>query len=148
MSYDPHEAPCRAAFVGGVFFTGGGMGNATDGRDRLGDLTRQVFVPRAERQLSDEDVREIGENVVGFFSILAEWARAERQPIVTDPKTAQQIDKTLKKDGLKQDQAGPRANSARRKEGGEGELILRRVPGPVEATVGDSHAQQKGAPSQ
>ena len=79
MSYDPHEAPCRAAFVGVVFSPAVGMGKATDGRDRLGDLTRQVFEPRAERRLTDEDVREIGENLVGFFGVLGEWARAERQ---------------------------------------------------------------------
>jgi hypothetical protein len=29
------------------------------------------------RDLSREDARRIAENIVGFFSILAEWSRAE-----------------------------------------------------------------------
>jgi len=56
------------------------MGEATnEGRDRLRDLTRKVFEPRAERRLTDEDAREIGENLVGFFGILGDWARAGRK---------------------------------------------------------------------
>jgi hypothetical protein len=37
--------------------------------------TRQIGQPRAERELTDEDVRQIAENLTGFFSILAEWSR-------------------------------------------------------------------------
>ena len=40
--------------------------------------TRAVFEPRAKRPLSDEDCREITKNVIGFFTILAEWDAAER----------------------------------------------------------------------
>jgi hypothetical protein len=32
----------------------------------------------SDRKLSREDARQIAENVTGFFSILAEWSRAER----------------------------------------------------------------------
>jgi hypothetical protein len=49
--------------------------NATN--DNLIDRTRQVWQPRIGRNLTDEDTRQIAENVTGFFSILAEWARAE-----------------------------------------------------------------------
>jgi len=39
--------------------------------------TRQVWQTRLGRDLTDEDARQIAENVTGFFAILAEWARAE-----------------------------------------------------------------------
>ena len=45
--------------------------------DNLIDRTRQVWQPRIGRDLSREDSRQIAENVTGFFSILAEWSRAE-----------------------------------------------------------------------
>ena len=45
--------------------------------DNLIDQTRQVWQPRLGRDLSNEDARQIKEDVVGFFSILAEWSRAE-----------------------------------------------------------------------
>jgi len=46
--------------------------------DNLIDRTIETWQPRAERDLSREDVRQIVENVTGFFSILAEWSRAEK----------------------------------------------------------------------
>ena len=39
--------------------------------------TRHVWQPRLGRDLSREDARQIAENVTGFFSVLAEWSRAE-----------------------------------------------------------------------
>jgi len=45
--------------------------------DNLIDRTREIWKPRLERDLSHEDARQIVENVTGFFSILAEWSRAE-----------------------------------------------------------------------
>jgi hypothetical protein len=45
--------------------------------DNLVDRTRQVWQPRTRRDLTDEDSRQIAENVTGFFAILAEWSRAE-----------------------------------------------------------------------
>jgi hypothetical protein len=45
--------------------------------DNLIERTREVWKPRFGRDLSREDVRQIAENVTGFFSILAEWSRAE-----------------------------------------------------------------------
>ena len=45
--------------------------------DNLIDRTRQVWQPRTRRDLTDEDARQIAENVTGLFSILAEWSRAE-----------------------------------------------------------------------
>ena len=41
------------------------------------DRTRKVWQPRTGRDLTDEDARQIVENITGFFSILAEWSRAE-----------------------------------------------------------------------
>ena len=40
--------------------------------------TRQVWQPRLGRDLTDEDARQIMQNVTGFFGVLAEWSRAER----------------------------------------------------------------------
>jgi hypothetical protein len=39
--------------------------------------TRRVWQPRLGRDLSREDARQMAENVTGFFSVLAEWSRAE-----------------------------------------------------------------------
>ena len=45
--------------------------------DNLIGRTIETWQPRLDRDLSREDARQIVENVTGFFSILAEWARAE-----------------------------------------------------------------------
>jgi hypothetical protein len=39
------------------------------------DRTHKVWQPRIGRTLTNEDVRQIAENVINFFSILAEWSR-------------------------------------------------------------------------
>ena len=39
--------------------------------------TRQVWQPRLGRDLSSDDARQMAANVNGFFSVLAEWSRAE-----------------------------------------------------------------------
>ena len=41
------------------------------------ERTREVWQPRLGRDLSPEDARQIAANVTGFFSVLAEWSRAE-----------------------------------------------------------------------
>ena len=41
--------------------------------------THKVWQPRIRRKLTDEDARQIAENVTGFFSILAEWSRAAKE---------------------------------------------------------------------
>ena len=41
------------------------------------DRTRTVWQPRIGRNLTDEDVRQIVENVSGFFKILRDWSRVE-----------------------------------------------------------------------
>ena len=64
--------------------------------DNLIDRTRQVWQSRIGRDLTDEDARQIAENVTGFFAILAEWSRAELpapandagKPIASDNKEA------------------------------------------------------------
>ena len=45
--------------------------------DNLIGRTRQFWQPHTRRDLTDEDARQIAENVTGLFSILAEWSRAE-----------------------------------------------------------------------
>lgn len=46
--------------------------------------TRQVWQPRLGRDLSSEDARQIIENVTGFFSLIAEWSRAEMKASASD----------------------------------------------------------------
>ena len=46
--------------------------------DNLIDQTLTLWKPRLGRDLSREDAREIAENVIGFFTVLAEWSRVER----------------------------------------------------------------------
>ena len=56
------------------------MGSSMKSSHAANDLferTCKVWQPRAGRDLTDEDVRQIGENVTGFFAILAEWSRVE-----------------------------------------------------------------------
>jgi hypothetical protein len=43
------------------------------------DQTIAVWQPYADHPLTREDAREITHNVVGFFSILREWAEEERR---------------------------------------------------------------------
>jgi hypothetical protein len=48
--------------------------------DDLIERTREVWQPRVGRDLTRDEAKQIAANVTGFFSILAEWARAE-QPV-------------------------------------------------------------------
>ena len=41
--------------------------------------TRRIWQPRIGPDLTDEDARQIAENVAGFFAVLAEWSHAERR---------------------------------------------------------------------
>jgi len=57
-------------------------------KDDLIRRTREVWQPRLGRDLCREDVRQIAKNVTGFFSVLAEWSRAELPPPAKDTATA------------------------------------------------------------
>jgi hypothetical protein len=46
-------------------------------KDDLIRYTRQVWQPRLGRDLNCEDVRQITENLTGFFTVLAKWSQAE-----------------------------------------------------------------------
>jgi hypothetical protein len=41
--------------------------------------TIRVWEPRLGRTLTEEDARQILENIVGFFRVLHDWNRKERQ---------------------------------------------------------------------
>jgi hypothetical protein len=49
-------------------------------KDELIGRTREIWQPRFGRDLSREDARQIAANVIGFFSVLAQWSRAELPP--------------------------------------------------------------------
>ena len=46
-------------------------------KQELTEHTIAVWQPRLRRRLSNEDAREIAENLTGFFTILAEWSHRE-----------------------------------------------------------------------
>lgn len=49
------------------------------GEDRsLVEHTRRVWQPRARRELTEDDCREIQRNVLGFMTVLRDWASSER----------------------------------------------------------------------
>ncbi len=52
--------------------------------DNLIDRTIETWQPRSGRDLSCEDARQIVKNVTGFFSILAEWSRAQMSEPAND----------------------------------------------------------------
>ena len=54
----------------------------------LNKQTHKVWQPRIGRNLTDEDARQIAENVTGFFAILAEWSRAARPVPANDATVA------------------------------------------------------------
>ena len=47
--------------------------------DNLIERTLEVWQPRNDHRLSDEDARAILENVKGFFTLLLEWETSEQQ---------------------------------------------------------------------
>ena len=57
-------------------------------KDDLIRRTREVWQPRLGRDLSREDARQIAENMAGFFSVLAEWSRAELPSPANDTGTS------------------------------------------------------------
>ena len=48
-------------------------------KQELTDHTLVVWQSRTPRRLSNEDAREITENLTGFFAILTEWSRQEER---------------------------------------------------------------------
>jgi hypothetical protein len=50
--------------------------------------THKVWQPRLGRELSRDDARQIAANLVGFFSVLAEWSRAEGPTPANDAAAA------------------------------------------------------------
>lgn len=55
------------------------------GEDRsLVEHTRRVWQPRARRELTEDDCREIQRNVLGFVTVLRDWAQSERDQAAAD----------------------------------------------------------------
>lgn len=63
------------------------MSNKEDFRTEIRDFWQQ----RTAGEVTDEDVRQIIENVTGFFSILQEWEIAEREISHSCPKRESSI---------------------------------------------------------
>lgn len=60
--------------------------------NNLIEQTHKLWQPRLQRNLTDEDARQIAENVTGFFAILAEWSRVARSASANDASVAAPID--------------------------------------------------------
>jgi hypothetical protein len=56
------------------------------GNYKLVEETIALWRRRCWRELSPEDARQIAENVTGFFTILAEWSRAEAVAAANDSR--------------------------------------------------------------
>jgi hypothetical protein len=56
---------------------GSSLKSSPAANDNLIDRTQEVWAPRPGRDLSREDARRIAADVAGFFTVLAEWSRAE-----------------------------------------------------------------------
>jgi hypothetical protein len=65
--------------------------------DNLIDRTRRVWQPRAGHNLTDEDTRQITENITGFFAVLAEWSRAEMRVPTNDNGTSRDTSDSKRK---------------------------------------------------
>ncbi len=60
-------------------------------KQKLTEHTIAVWQDRTQRHLSNEDAREISENITGFFNILTEWSHQLEREVV-DSKTSGGID--------------------------------------------------------
>jgi hypothetical protein len=74
--------------------------------DNLIDKTIRLWQPRLVRNLSREDARQIAENVTGFFSILADWSRAEIPATVNDNNLQTQASEKKDEEGWGQIEQG------------------------------------------
>jgi hypothetical protein len=54
--------------------------------------TRDFWQPQTSRPLTEEDAREMAENVSGFFSLLDEWDSAARRGKEQPPTDGQAIE--------------------------------------------------------
>ena len=52
--------------------------------ESLTDHTHRVWEPRAGRELTDHDCRQIERNIYGFLGVLAEWAKANQTNAETE----------------------------------------------------------------
>ena len=63
------------------------------------ERTREVWRPRLGRDLSDDEAKQIAANVTGFFTILAEWSRAD----LPDPANDNSDSTTSDDEGVRHD---------------------------------------------
>ena len=52
--------------------------------DVLIERTHEVWQPRLGRDLSRDEAKQIADSVTGFFTVLAEWSRAEVLNVAND----------------------------------------------------------------
>jgi hypothetical protein len=77
-SINPADEPRSGSPLGGGH-TGGGERVAR---------TLEVWSRRSTRPLTEEDARQITENMTGFFGVLIEWKSSKRAAIVRQDRNA------------------------------------------------------------
>jgi hypothetical protein len=82
--FDPVESTVGLAFAGSFHSRRNNVKNLSP---NIIDETARFWSDRAKRAISQEDARQIVENITGFFSVLAEWEAAERQAITCSVET-------------------------------------------------------------
>jgi hypothetical protein len=61
---------------------------ANAAREALLDEALEIFQPRTTERLTREDAREIYVNLTGFFRVLQDWDRAEREQLAREAAEA------------------------------------------------------------
>jgi hypothetical protein len=64
------------------------MTPSIDRSDERLALTLEVWSRRSSRPLTEEDARQMTENMVGFFRVLLEWKARKRAASVARDRTA------------------------------------------------------------
>jgi hypothetical protein len=82
--FDPVESTVGLAFTGSFHSR---RENVKDLSPNIIDETANFWSRRSGRAISQEDARQIVENVAGFFSVLSEWEAAERRAIACNVDT-------------------------------------------------------------
>ena len=78
------DSEVGAGFISVLVADGFGLPLMKEAKDQFIARTIEVWQPRTTRQLTQEDARQITENMIGFFSTLMKWEADEKQSSVRE----------------------------------------------------------------